>query len=146
MFLAAYLRSPLAYFLFHTSSNWGVSRQKVHVEELLRLPFPVPDAMPRPKDCWKIVREVAGIVAAAAKQAAKPVCDRDDLVRTASREIEPLLERYFDILAIEKPLIRDTLKVSIPSVRPSAKRKSTVDYPKRRWMARHIREAAVRYA
>jgi hypothetical protein len=32
IFLAAYLRTPLArYFLFHTSSNSGVSRQKVHV-------------------------------------------------------------------------------------------------------------------
>ena len=34
VFLAAYLRSDVArYFLFHTSSNWGVSRAKVHVEE-----------------------------------------------------------------------------------------------------------------
>jgi hypothetical protein len=36
IFLAAYLRSSLAqYYLFQTSSNWGVSRQEVHVEELL---------------------------------------------------------------------------------------------------------------
>src|SRR5205823_4417033 len=43
VFLTAYLASNLAkYFLFQTSSNWGVSRQEVHVEELLRLPFPLP--------------------------------------------------------------------------------------------------------
>ena len=35
MFLAAYLRSRLArYFLFHTSSNWGITRQQIHVDEL----------------------------------------------------------------------------------------------------------------
>jgi hypothetical protein len=123
VFLGAYLRSSLArYFLFQTSSNWGVSRQKVHVEELLRLPFPVPDAMPNAKASWKIVREVASIVEAAAKDAARPICDREDIVRMASREIETLVERYFDVLKVEKVLIRDTVKISIPSVRPSAKR------------------------
>ena len=53
VFLAAYLQTALArFFLFHTSSNWGVSRAEVHVEELLRLPFPArsgarPQAMPQ---------------------------------------------------------------------------------------------------
>ncbi len=66
MFLAAYLRSELArYFLFHTSSNWGVSRQKVHVEELMRLPFPMPSDLSHSNKSWKIVREVASIVASA---------------------------------------------------------------------------------
>ena len=58
IFLAAYLRSKLArYFLFHTSSNWGVSRAKVHVEELLRIPFPLPEQSHDPKRCRAIVRE-----------------------------------------------------------------------------------------
>ena len=43
MFLTAYLRSKLArYFLFHTSANWGSERDKVHLNELLRVPFPLP--------------------------------------------------------------------------------------------------------
>jgi hypothetical protein len=41
IFLAAYLRSSLAnFFLFHTSSSWGVARPKVHVEEVLRVMMP----------------------------------------------------------------------------------------------------------
>src|SRR2546423_13999272 len=60
IFLAAYLRSRVArYFLFQTSSNWGVSRQEVHVGELLRAPFPPPDSMTKPQRAWATVKEVS---------------------------------------------------------------------------------------
>ena len=122
-FLAAYLRSPIArYFLFHTSSNWGVSRQEVHVEELLRLPFPLPDFLPDSSRAWKIVKEVAAVVRSSTQAAKPPLIDRDQLVRTASETIEPLLEEYFDILPTEKLLLQDTVRVVIPSVRPTRKR------------------------
>jgi SAM-dependent methyltransferase len=43
LFLAAYLRSRLArYFAFHTSSNIGMERDKVHLNEVLSLPFYLP--------------------------------------------------------------------------------------------------------
>src|SRR5262249_37890389 len=83
-FLAAYLQSALArFYLFHTSSNWGVSRAKVHVEELLRLPFPLPDETMRPKRSREIVREVAGIIMQAAREAADDCTDREGIVRQA---------------------------------------------------------------
>ena len=120
VFLAAYLRSGIAkYFLFHTSSNWGVSRQKIHVEELLRLPFPLPDTTPSPRRAWEIVKDVAQIVASASEKASKDFTDRSDIVQVASRSIEPLIDEYFDILPVEKALINDTMQVIIPSVRPS---------------------------
>jgi hypothetical protein len=123
IFLAAYLRSPLAkYFLFQTSSNWGVSRQEVHVEELLRLPFPLPDAMPSPARAWKIVKTVAQIVTAAAAEVRADLVDRERIVEVASLSIEPLLDEYLDILHIEKTLINDTVNIIIPSVRPTRKR------------------------
>lgn len=123
VFLAAYLRSSLArYFLFQTSSNWGVSRQEVHVEELLRLPFPLPDMMPTPRRAWDLVRDVRRIVTAAATKATEHFVDRGDLVRAASDSIEPLIDEYFDILPLEKVLIDDTVRVIIPSVRPTRKR------------------------
>ncbi|MGA2439525.1 MAG: type I restriction endonuclease subunit M, partial [Tepidisphaeraceae bacterium] len=124
VFLAAYLRSQLArYFLFHTSSNWGVSRQKVHVEELLRLPFPPPDTFPDPARQRKIVNAIAEIVDAAAKKSAKPFVDRDAIVRDASDSIEPLVQDYFDILPIERTLIEDTVEITVPSTHPTRKRK-----------------------
>jgi len=32
--------SLAAWFLFHTTANWGVDRAKVHLEQILTLPFP----------------------------------------------------------------------------------------------------------
>lgn len=120
IFLAAYLRSALArYFLFQTSSNWGVSRQEVHVEELLRLPFPLPDVMPTSKRAREIVKQVSQIVTSAAAKASGALADRQDIVQVASGSIETLIDEYFDILPLEKTLVDDTLRVIIPSVRPS---------------------------
>src|SRR5262249_1423430 len=119
-FLAAYLRTSLArYFLFHTSSNWGISRQKIHVEELLRLPFPLPDTMPTPERGWEIVKQVSHIVTSVADAARHPLANRQDIVQAATAPIEALIDEYFDILPWEKALVDDTVRFIIPSVRPS---------------------------
>ncbi len=124
MFLAAYLRTPLArYFLFHTSSNWGISRQEVHVEEIMRLPFPLPEQQPDPKRSRQIVRDVAKIVDDAARSADADFVDRAGVVRAASAKIEPLIEEYFDIIPLEKSLIEDTVRVVIDSTRPTRAQK-----------------------
>jgi len=123
MFLAAYLRSALArFFLFHTSSNWGVSRAKVHVEELLRLPFPLPEQGQDPSRCRTIVGDVAKAVAAALEQAKDDYTDRPGIVRRTQAAVEKLIEEYFDIDDIERMLIADTIAVVIPSVRPTRAR------------------------
>jgi hypothetical protein len=123
-FLAAYLHSSLAkYFLFHTSSNWGVSRQEVHVDELLRLPFPLPNSMRDPEGSSKLIQRIAYIVISAAKRAEQPFVDREELIRGTENSIEPLLDEYFDILPEEKLLVRDTVNVIIPSFRPTQRRR-----------------------
>ncbi len=123
MFLAAYLRSPLAmYFLFHTSSSWGVARPKVHVEEVLRVPMPLPDQQQNPDRSWRIVKEVAEIVIDAARRASATFMDREGIVRSADAAITPLIDEYFDMHEIEKPLVDDTLKVTIRSIQPTRRR------------------------
>ncbi len=126
-FLAAYLRTSLAqYFVFHTSSNWGISRQEAHVEEVLRLPFPLPDS----KRGRQIVREVAKIVDEAALRADEHMAERAGIVRAASAKIEPLVEEYFDIIPHEKDLIEDTVRIVIASARPTrAKKKIETIFP-----------------
>jgi hypothetical protein len=122
-FLAAFLRTSLArYFLFHTSSNWGISRQEVHVEEILRLPFPIPEQLPDPKRSRHIIREVARLVEDVAKRVQGDMVDREGIVRAASVKIDPLVEEYFDILPAEKALIEDTIRVTIDSTRPTRAR------------------------
>ena len=125
LFLAAYLRSSLAqYYLFHTSSNWGVSRKKVHVEELLRLPFPMPDTLDDAARAKQIVEEVSRRVQAAARKAQKALADRDALVADAQSEIEELIYEYFDVLPSERILVEDTVRLTIPSFRPGPRRPS----------------------
>ncbi|RJR30585.1 MAG: hypothetical protein C4576_33125 [Desulfobacteraceae bacterium] len=123
IFLAAYLRSDLArFFLFHTSSNWGVYRPEVHVEELLRLPFPQPEETHDSKRCHAIVRETAAIVTGASNEASRDFVDREGVVRRARESLGRLIEEYFDIDDIERMLIADTVQVVIPSVQPRGER------------------------
>ena len=142
VFLAAYLRCSLAkYFFFHTSSSWGVGRQYVGVEEILRLPFPLPEEMPSPERAAAIIAEVDRLVTTTARAADEDFADRRGLVKQASAAIEALVEEYFDIVPEEKSLIEDTVRVTVPSVRPTRKRplvptiepskeKQRVDYTK----------------
>ena len=119
IFLAAYFRTALArFFLFHTSSSWGISRQRVGVDELLRLPFPLPEALPDPQRARRIVKEVADIVTEAMAAADDPFIDRKALVKTARGSIETLMDEYFDVLSFERILIDDTVRVIIPSAPP----------------------------
>jgi hypothetical protein len=123
IFLAAYLRSRLArFFLFHTSSHWGITRQQVHVDELLRLPFFLPDALPNSQRGWEIVKEIGQIVGLASSRSSEDFADREALVQAADDSIEPLLDEYFDILPLEKALIDDTVRITIPSVLPTRKK------------------------
>lgn len=125
VFLAAYLRSSLAqYFLFHTSSNWGVSRKKVHDEELLRLPFPLPNTLDNAARGKQIVEEVSHLVQSATREAQQPLANREALVDSAQAQIEPLIYEYFDVLPSERILVEDTVRLAIPSFRPSPQRRS----------------------
>jgi len=122
MFLAGYLRSPLAqYFQFHTSSNWGVSRQKVHVEELLRLPFPLPEAIHAPRRGKQIVEETISIIQAATRESRKMLVDRDSAVAEAQKKIDELVYEYFDVASTERILVEDTVHLGFESFRPGAR-------------------------
>jgi hypothetical protein len=121
-FLAAVVTSSFAkYFLFHTAANWGSERDKVHLNELLRLPFPLP------KDCRdqaaaeRIVLAVAKRVREAHTRIAKAPLNferRKDDIADAKRDIEPLVFEYFGVTATENILIEDTLNCFIPSSTP----------------------------
>jgi hypothetical protein len=121
MFLAAYLRSSLAkYFLFYTSSKWGVTRQQVTVNDLLRLPFYWPDT----DRARQIVESVSQFIDSASKSARNSWTDRSALVSITQKQIEPLIYEYFDVLPTEQTLIEDTINLTIPSFRPTAQRRT----------------------
>ena len=129
IFLAAYMRAPLAkFFLFHTSSNWGVYRPEVHVQEILRLPMPFPEQLPDKKRGKEIVDKVAHIVEAASKESEGNFLGRANAIERATAAIEPLIEEYFDIQPLEKLLIADTRNIIIPSIQPTRMPVPTVEH------------------
>jgi len=120
IFLSFYLKTALAqYFLFHTSSNWGVTRAEVHDQELLGLPFPFPDQCSQPQEAWRLVRESAKVFDSAIKQLEEPLRNREDIVHEAQAAVEKMVNAYFDIDDIERIIMADTVNVIIPSFRPS---------------------------
>jgi len=124
MFLAAYLRSPLArYYLFHTVANWGVERDKIHLEELLRVPFPLPEATDNPEEARSIVRDVASRMRYGLEGLQSFSADRPSAMDRLFEEILPLIYRYYDIDDLEKILIEDTIDVSIPSKMPKRRQR-----------------------
>lgn len=142
LFLTAYLRSGLAsYALFHTAANWGTERDKVHLEELLRLPFPLPEDAPA-QNAQEIVDNIAArmreervaqenLLAECRQRYRKLTgeCDEERAVKewhklrktrteALQAELEPLIYDYFGLLAPEKMLVEDTVTVFIPSSTP----------------------------
>jgi hypothetical protein len=142
IFLAAYLRSDLAkFYLFHTSSNWGITRAKIHVEELLRLPFPLPEETNNPKRSQAIVHEIAAMVTGAAKEALEIFTNREEIVSRTQESINKLILEYFNIDQTELMLINDTTKIIIPSIRPS---RAKADIPTIRQSSSDLRNSYVK--
>ena len=119
IFLACYLRSKLArYFTFHTSSNWGVYRPEVHVDEVLRVPFPLPEQLDDSNHGLRIVKEVREIVEASYEETEQSFLGRENTIEAASERIEPLVNAYFGIHPLDEVLIADTVGVVAPSAQP----------------------------
>lgn len=123
-FLAAVITSSFAkYFLFHTAANWGSERDKVHLTELLRLPFPLPENCADTARAERIVATVAKRISEAHKRIAKTPLDlpkREHEVADAKCEIEPLVLEYFNVTPAERVLVEDTVKTFIPSSTPGS--------------------------
>ncbi|MBN1906562.1 MAG: N-6 DNA methylase [Deltaproteobacteria bacterium] len=144
-FLAVYLRSNLAkYFLFHTSANWGSERDKVHLFELLRVPFGLPGDEFISPDAEQIIKNVTKKIdklhyelndmwnelsAAPKGHAIFPLGnealskkwqkERKEKVDLLQKELEPLIYKYFELTQQEITLIEDTINIFIPSSTPT---------------------------
>ena len=118
MFLAGVLNTPLShYYLFHTSSNWGVERDKVHFAELLRLPFTLPEQTRNPKRSKEIVKLVANRIQEAMKV---DFLSRNAEIQAAKRDIQTWVYEYYGISEQEAILIEDTVILAIKSSTPTS--------------------------
>lgn len=119
LFLAAYLRSPIArYFLFHTSSRWGIERSEVEVAELLRVPFPLPSQTHSPDRACKLLNEIVQSIRAFSTKTRPILDDRDQEVEDLQEACDEFLYEYFAIDDVERALIEDTERVILRSILP----------------------------
>jgi len=122
-FLSVAIKSDIIqYYLFHTSANWGTERDKVHFNELLNIPFFLPEQSANPENAQAIVKQVAKRVKNIERKLAKETCfELEGEVKSIRQELEPLIREYYGITPAESILIDDTLRVVILSSTPSAK-------------------------
>ncbi|MBI9082184.1 MAG: N-6 DNA methylase [Desulfobacterales bacterium] len=144
VFLSVFLRSSLArYFLFHTSANWGTERDKVLLDELLRVPFPLPGHEFVSPDGGRIVRHVFTKFKSLRRKLVKTFNklkqdstrfalfpgdepdiglrwrkERKILVDAFQNDMEPLIYNYFGLTEQEIALVEDTIRVFEPSSTP----------------------------
>ena len=123
LFLTAVLASPLTqYLLFHTTANIGIERDIARLEEILALPFALPEQMPNKDHCQAIVEECASLLRNLKRELIKlgnPL-KREPLVREAQRKLNKLVYDYFGVCAWERDLIKDTVGVFRPSSTPAS--------------------------
>ena len=123
LFLAAVLSSPLAqYLLFHTTANIGIERAIAHLEEILELPFPLPEDMPDPKRSEAILRSCAERLRRLHSDLNMPenLLIGESLVQEAHSDLDGFVCKYFEICPWEQQLITDTVEVFRPSSTPSS--------------------------
>jgi hypothetical protein len=137
------------FYLFHTAANWGTERDKVHLDELLMLPFPLPEDSPA-ENAADIVKKVAErmhqereeqeqlydkcleryrkLDGPDEQRARKEwLKQRKEKTKAVQRELEPLIYRYFGLLEPEIMLLEDTVNISISSSTPSEAKASRFD-------------------
>jgi hypothetical protein len=123
LFLTAVLSSPLAqYLLFHTTANIGIERDIARLEEILELPFPLPEDMPDPERSGGILRSCANRMRKLSVDLQKPehLLSGDSLIQDVQSDLYKFVCDYFDISVWEQHLIRDTVNIFRPSSTPGS--------------------------
>lgn len=121
-FLSIVLKSDIAqYYLFHTSANWGIERDKVHFHELLSMPFPLPEHCSDVIRANEIVNEISARLKSYERTKKSSLLKMEHEIREFRLASEQLLLEYYDINEYEQFLIEDTVKIIIPSSTPSTK-------------------------
>jgi hypothetical protein len=121
LFLTAVLSSPLAqYLLFHTTANIGIERDIARLEEILDLPFPLPEDMRNPQHSRSILQACAQSLRKLRVELSKAgnLLRRATLVEATQDELYELVCQYFEISDWERHLIDDTVNVFRPSSTP----------------------------
>lgn len=115
-FVAVYLRSSLArYFLMMRGWKMLCERNGVHLSDVEAFPFFVPEDAPDPKAAAISLLGVSRKVAAISELPELDQCQRYIELRA---ELDDAVFSYFGLTSEEKKLIRETVDILMPSIRP----------------------------
>jgi hypothetical protein len=118
MFLAATLASPLgAYFVYHLTSK-AVYRGASLLNELIRIPFPLPEDAPSVHAAEAVSAVVRKFDLVTRDQRFGGM-GHEQLIREAKRELTKYVYSYYDVNPDEEILIEDTVTTLQKSATPS---------------------------
>jgi hypothetical protein len=115
-FAAVYLRSTLArYFLMLRAWKMLCERNGVHLADVESFPFFDSDSAPNPESAKQALRRISDRMSDIAQLSAAEQPHRYNELRDA---FDNDIFEYFDLSDIERRLIRETVSVLMPSIRP----------------------------
>lgn len=115
-FTAIYLRSSLArYFLMLTCAKMLSERNGVHLENIEPFPFFVPEEAPNPATAKKALAEAVTLSRFLEQL---PLEEQSHEYGAQSEKLDELVFDYFGLAPIERELVRESVAVLMPSIRP----------------------------
>jgi hypothetical protein len=113
--LTAVLNSSLAaWFYFHETANFGTDRAKIHQNELLKLPFAKPEAMPDRARATQAGERIVALMDRQIKNAARLLQAQSNVLD----ELDALVCDYYGLDNADAALIQDTTKYILPAIQP----------------------------
>ncbi|MXW19492.1 MAG: N-6 DNA methylase [Gammaproteobacteria bacterium] len=117
-FVAIYLRSSLArYFLMMRSWKMLCDRNAVHLADVETFPFFTPEHAPCTEAAAKAISSVSRYVAEISDL---PAAEQSDRYAELKSELDDAVFAYFDLAPEEQTLVRETVELLLPSIRPRA--------------------------
>lgn len=116
--LTAVLNSSLAaWFYLHETANIGTDRAKILQNELLKLPFAKPEAMPDPTRAAQAAEQIVALMDREIRNATRLLQSQNNVLD----ELDPLVCDYYGLDSAEMALIQDTTKYILPAIQPRRK-------------------------
>ena len=118
-FVAVYLRSSLARYFLMMMRCWKMlcERNGVHLKDVESFPFFVPEDAPDPVTSAEALSEVSRNVSVLASL---PELEQRDRYVELQPQFDEAVFAYFGLTLEERILVRETIEVLMPSVRPRA--------------------------
>ena len=115
-FIALYLRSSLVqYFLAMRSWKRLCERNAVHLADVARLPFFLPEEARNAASARSVLMKVSDAVD---ELRSLPLPERLQHYNASSDDIDEIVFAYFQVSSIDRQLVRETVQRVIPSIRP----------------------------